>query len=170
MPRAMEPRREALKELAALRDDNLISEAEWETLRSRARPSVAEPSGTTPKHQRMLRDGPARASAPEASMSPTPDGGAPSLGTGGGKSRCSFSGSRGDYTDGRWLPRAGPPPYRINMSLWEAIGTSIRRSTPQHYGRCDDAVPNRSLYEWRPSSCGRPGRQPSRDPSCFKCP
>ena len=61
-----------------------------------------------------------------------------------------------DYTDGRWVARdraRTPPPYRIKASLWEQLGTSIRGSTPQHYGRCDDAMPSRPLYDWVPQGC-----------------
>ena len=57
------------------------------------------------------------------------------------------------YADGRWVPGRARP-YTINVSLWEHLGTSIRRSTPQHYGRCDEVKPSRTLYTWRPNACG----------------
>ena len=40
------------------------------------------------------------------------------------------------YTDGTWVrrPAEAARPYRIKASLWAAAGTSITRSTPQHYG------------------------------------
>ena len=62
---------------------------------------------------------------------------------------------RTDYSEGTWRPRAAGPTnrYRINATLWEELGTSIRRSTPQHYGRCDDVMPNRTLYDWVPHDC-----------------
>lgn len=59
-----------------------------------------------------------------------------------------------DYTDGAWhsLP-PGSHPYKINGSFWETLGTSIRRTAPQHYGRCDEANRNRTLYQWTPHRC-----------------
>ena len=60
------------------------------------------------------------------------------------------------HTSGSWRPTASPPPYRIDASFWEAIGTSIKPSTPQHYGRCDDVEPNRTHYEWSPDGCTLP--------------
>ena len=59
------------------------------------------------------------------------------------------------YTDGAWVRRsdAQPRPYRILPALWASIGTSIKPSTPQHYGRCDDVAPDRPLYDWRPHRC-----------------
>ena len=56
------------------------------------------------------------------------------------------------YADGKWVPGRDRP-YTINASLWESLGTSIRRSTPQNYGRCDEVKPSRALYTWRPSAC-----------------
>ena len=58
----------------------------------------------------------------------------------------------GDYTDGAWRPYPMRR-YRISGSFWHELGTSISSSTPQNYGRCDRALPNRTLYEWRPHHC-----------------
>ena len=69
------------------------------------------------------------------------------------RATCRVAAAHSTCTDGSWRVRSSPPPYRINASLWEELGSSIRRSTPQHYGRCDEAMPTRSLYEWRPSRC-----------------
>ena len=68
------------------------------------------------------------------------------------------------HAEGEWeaRERGAPAPYRINASLWEQLGTSIRPSTPQHYGRCDDVAPQRPLYDWRPrcalEDCRRYGK------------
>ena len=64
-----------------------------------------------------------------------------------------FTENAASHADGEWWPRRGARPYTIKPKLWEDLGTAIKRSTPQHYGRCDEAVPNRSLYEWRSASC-----------------
>ena len=69
------------------------------------------------------------------------------------------------YALGEWVPGRARP-YTINTSLWEKLGTSIRRSTPQHYGRCDEVKPDRALYEWRPSGCSL--RAFSRERVCEK--
>lgn len=60
-----------------------------------------------------------------------------------------------DAAQGRWRPRAldEPRPYRINATLWAQAGTSISPQTPQHYGRCDDVEPTRTLYDWEPHTC-----------------
>ena len=60
------------------------------------------------------------------------------------------------HAAGGWRRRPGPAPYRLDASLWTEMGTSISRRTPQHYGRCDDVAPNRSLYEWSPADCELP--------------
>lgn len=65
-----------------------------------------------------------------------------------------FSTSLDTYASGSWHPSTSRrPPYRIEASLWDSLGTNIRRSTPQHYGRCDDVEPNRTHYEWSPDGC-----------------
>jgi len=65
-----------------------------------------------------------------------------------------FSGTTAaDYTDGSWVPTIRPGRYRITPRLWEDLGTAIKSTTPQHYGRCDRAMPNRTLFEWQPHRC-----------------
>ena len=57
------------------------------------------------------------------------------------------------YAEGTWEERTGKARYRIPPHFWEALGTGIRNSAPQNYGRCDSALPNRTLYEWKPNGC-----------------
>ena len=56
------------------------------------------------------------------------------------------------YTIGSWVPFSQRR-YKISADLWGEIGTAIKGNTPQHYGRCDKAMPNRTLYEWKPHGC-----------------
>lgn len=65
---------------------------------------------------------------------------------------CAFGAHNIEYVDGSWQPFSERR-YKIVPSFWEQLGTAIRSSTPQNYGRCDRVQPNRSLYEWRPRSC-----------------
>ena len=57
-----------------------------------------------------------------------------------------------DYTDGDWVPFTHHR-YKILAHFWEQLGTTIKSSTPQNYGRCDRVTPNRILYEWQPHRC-----------------
>ena len=57
-----------------------------------------------------------------------------------------------DYTDGDWVPFTHHR-YKILAHFWEQLGTTIKSTTPQNYGRCDRVTPNRILYEWQPHRC-----------------
>ena len=56
------------------------------------------------------------------------------------------------YADGHWVP-GRPRPYRLPVSLWGELGVNINGRSAQHYGRCDDVAPDRTLYDWRPQHC-----------------
>ena len=63
---------------------------------------------------------------------------------------------------GRWVPREGSAPYRLNYSLWSAMGLSGPPAiSSQHYGLCDDRMAKvsaapRTLYEWETEKCDLP--------------
>ncbi|KAL1527322.1 hypothetical protein AB1Y20_015993 [Prymnesium parvum] len=71
------------------------------------------------------------------------------------------------HTRGHWEPRARPPPYTLNHSLWAQLGLSpIARSAASHYGRCDEQTrPSgkpRALYEWAARHCELAHVEPAR--------
>ena len=65
------------------------------------------------------------------------------------------------HSVGSWVAHAGPPPYRLNYSLWAMMGLSgPPASSAQHYGQCDDRAERlgtrRDLYEWKTERCDLP--------------